>query len=289
MDREYIEKILQLAQDIENNPTRYRDSLGDKALAIAFFESSTRTRTGFSLAMQKLGGQVVEISEPKYEKSMSSPESLEDTLRVVGDYVDALALRHYSEDFIRQLSPPSRLINCGNGNDEHPTQALIDLYTIWKEYGGVENISVAIVGDLRNMRTAHSFVLALSKFDYVMVRLISPLALRLPERYKMSWNTLQKLTLSETTSFDLSNEDVIYMTGFAPRSEIPEEERLQYQLNEEKARQLKDKAIILCPLPRIDEITRGVDGNHRAKYFKQSKWGLYVRMAVLYSLLKGLT
>ncbi len=281
LTRKEIEKILQLTQEIEEKPAKYRHSLDDKALAVAFFEPSTRTRVGFSLAIQKLGGQVTELSELKYKEGMSSPESLEDTLKVVGDYADGVALRHPSEEFVKQLSIHSSLINCGNGNDEHPTQALIDLYTIWKEYKRIDNLSISLVGDLKNMRTPHSLVLALSMFDYISVNLVSPDSLRLPNRYKVG------LSASETTIFNPAHEDVVYMVGFPPHPGLREDERLQYQMNGEKSRQLKENAIILCPLPRVDEITREVDRSLHAKYFGQSRAGLFVRMAVLYSLLQN--
>ncbi len=279
LSRDDIERIFELSLDIENNLYKYRQSLDGKALAITFFEPSTRTRVGFSLAMQKLGGQVVEISEPKYKEGMSSSESLEDTLRVVGDYVNIIALRHTSENFIKQLNLPTSLINCGNGEDEHPTQALIDLYTIWREYGKIDDISVSLVGDLKTMRASHSLTLAFSKFNNVAVKLVSPASLKLPERYKNS------LSVYETALFNVGDAEVVYMTGFPPHPDIPTEERLSYQMNGERLRELREDAIILCSLPRIDEITKEVDKSYHARYFEENKWSLYVRMAVLIELL----
>lgn len=272
LSRKKVEEILNLAKEIEDNPEKFADRLKGKSLAIAFFEPSTRTKIGFSLAMQKLGGIITEINENKYKNDMSAPESQEDTLRIVGDYSDILAVRTDSEDLIKSLNTKAKIINCGNGSDEHPTQTLIDLYTIWKHFGRLGNISIAIVGNLKKMRAAHSLVLGLNKFD-IKPTLISPKSLEMPSKYGV---------FTSKEDFQ-TEEDVIYMAGFPPEQGI---DNMKYQLNQEKLKSLKENSIIMCPLPRIDEITKDVDDSPKAKYFQQSADGLFVRMATLIKLLE---
>ena len=174
------------------------------------------------------------------------------------------------------------LINCGNGSDEHPTQSLIDIYTIYQHFQKIDGLSISIIGDLKNMRTAHSLVLILSKFSNNKINLISPNLLKIPAGYIN--NPPESIILSETDKFNLEESDVIYMTGFPPNKHLSENIRLSYNLNLEKIRNLKKNSIILNPLPRIDEISREVDESPHTKYFEQSKKGLYVRMAILLSL-----
>ncbi len=280
LSREDIEEILNLAKYIEENPLKFSKSLEDKHLAIAFFEPSTRTRIGFSVAMQKLGGKVVELTEDKFKQGMSSAESTKDTLRILKDYNDLTALRHSSSDLVKSLYYP--IINCGNGIDEHPTQTLLDLYYIWRYFGKIDGISINIIGDLKNTRASHSLVLALSKFKDVNVKLTSPNSLKMPSEYKL-------IDTEEQKNFNIGPEDVIYMAGFAPIKDNPEasdENRLKYQMNIEKLDSLKEESIIMNPLPRVDEITLEVDSDKRAKYFDQSKKGLFVRMAILKKILE---
>ena len=270
--KEEIEQILFLAKDVEANPEKFSEALKGKTLAIAFFEPSTRTRVGFSAAMQKLGGNVVEVYESKLSDKMSAPESDEDTLRVVSDYADFVALRHKSRDLVKNLKINSRIINCGNGNDEHPTQTLIDLYTVLKEIGRLDNLSVAIAGDLRGMRAGHSLVLGLAKFDSIRLTLLSPKLLSMPREYLNS-------EVIEKNNFEFTNEDILYVAGFPPAKEVSEDERKSYILNASMLR--GKKTIIMNPLPRVDEIDIAIDSMQNAKYFEQSKNGLFVRMAVL--------
>jgi aspartate carbamoyltransferase catalytic subunit len=277
LSKEEIIKILDLAKDIESEPSKYSDKLKDKVLANVFLEPSTRTRVGFSVAMQKLGGSVVDLLETKFKEGMGSPESFEDTFRVMSDYSDILTLRHPSENLVNEIQTDNVLINCGNGKDEHPTQTLIDLYAMKKEFGNIENLSIEIVGDLKNMRSAHSLVLALSYFNNIKITLTSPTELKLPEKYLEN----NDLDLSEIENISLSNTDIIYIAGFPPNKLVSEDKRLSYQLNSSKINQLKESSIILCPLPRVDEISKEVDKIKQAKYFEQSKNGLFVRMAIL--------
>jgi aspartate carbamoyltransferase catalytic subunit len=282
LKREEIEETLKLAKSIKENPNQFYGSLKNKTLGILFFEPSTRTRVGFSIAMQKLGGIVSEVSESKFKDNMSSPESDEDTLRVISDYCDLIALRSKSEHLINNPKINARKINCGNGNDEHPTQTLIDLFTIFEIFGRIDGISIALIGDLKNMRSAHSLILGLSKFNNLDIKLISPDQLKMPKRY-----IAESLKVEEKEKLEIGNLDVIYMVGFPPNKEVSEETRLNYCLNLSNTKPIKSNALIMNPLPRIDEISKEVDSMIQAKYFEQSANGLFVRMAILKKLLEG--
>ena len=282
LSKEEILEILKLAKEIKNNPDNFQDKLKGKSLATLFFQPSTRTRISSSLAMQELGGNVVDLYETKLEQGMSKEESFEDTIKVIGDYVDLICLRHNLEEspFIAEKITNSRIINCGNGKDQHPTQALLDLFTIWEEFGRLDNLNIAIVGGLKNSRSAHSLIVILSLFGNNKIKLISPENLKMPEKYlKLSKN------FEETESFEIVEQDVVYMCGLTS-SDAEEEIRKKYQMNGEKLTKLKESAIILNPLPRIDEIKKEVDELPNAKYFQQSKNGVFVRMAIFMKMLK---
>ena len=285
LKREEVLGILKLARNIESETRKYFGILNHKMLGILFFQPSTRTRIGFSVAMQNLGGGVVYLYDTKFTKGMSARESLEDTVRVIGDYCDVLCIRHSIESTLEKVCRSTHvpIINCGNGTDQHPTQALIDLYTIWKEFGRLDNLRLAVIGDLKHMRTAHSLILGLSLFRGNKLKLISPKELRLPDKYLK--RVEDSLEISETDMVELRDEDVVYVAGLPPFGKG--NERLRYQIDKRKALQLKEGAIILNPLPRVDEITREVDSLRCARYFEQSKNGLYVRMAILTKILRG--
>lgn len=286
LSREDILKILELTENIEKAPDKFAKDLFNKSLVIAFFEPSTRTKVGFSLAMQKMGGNVVTISEDKKNEAMAWGEDIHDTMRVVCDYADIVCLRHHSENLMHEIGKSNKipLINCGNGKDEHPTQALIDLYTIKKEFGKLSGLNIAIVGDLRNMRSAHSLFLGLANFDN-RITLISPTGRGMPDKYLAETNADLK---HEHELGKLDAFDVVYMVGIG-RKDNPEMSSIDLEkfiLNNDGAMLLKESAIILSPLPRLDEIPRSLDNSINAKYFEQSKNGLYVRMAVLLTLLR---
>jgi aspartate carbamoyltransferase catalytic subunit len=188
--------------------------------------------------------------------------------------------------FTKSLSCTTKpLINCGNGTDEHPTQALLDLMTVHNLLGGVDGVHIAIVGDLRFMRAAHSLLLALAKFKNIQVRCISPRSLRMPGTYTSFFKkNAVRGKYKETTKMDLKDVDIVYMAGFAPKTPIryfSKKARLYYQFNKMRLRDIGAESIVLCPLPRIDEVTVEIDSTPHAKYFEQSHSGLYMRMAVL--------
>jgi len=283
LNKEEIIDILRLAKDIKNNPESFQDKLKGKSLATLFFQPSTRTRISSSLAMQKLGGNIVDIYETKIERGMSEEESFEDTIRVLGDYVDLICFRHSLEEalFIAGKNTDTKIVNCGNGKDQHPTQALLDLFTIWEEFGRLDNLNIAIIGGLKNSRSAHSLLIAFSLFENNKITLISPKNIRMPEKYlKLSKNFF------ETEDFDISEKDVVYMCGLTS-FDAEEETRRKYRMTISKAEQLNKSAIILNPLPRIDEIEKDIDELLNAKYFLQSKNMVFVRMAIFIKILEN--
>jgi len=284
LSKEELLEILKLAREIKDNPKNFQDKLKGISLATLFFQPSTRTRISSSLAMQKLGGSVVDIYETKFDQGMRKEESFEDTIKVIGDYVDLICLRHNLEEalVIAEKNTNAKIINCGNEKDQHPTQAILDLFTIWEEFGRLDNLSIAIVGDLKNSRSAHSLVIALNLFENNKIKLISPQNLKVPEKYL---KILDKNNILETEDFKILNEDVVYMCGLTPL-EASEEIRKKYQMNKGQAEQLKSSAIILNPLPRIDEIDKEVEELPNARYFQQSKNGVFVRMAIFLKILK---
>jgi aspartate carbamoyltransferase catalytic subunit len=208
------------------------------------------------------------------KQGMTKEESFEDTIIVMGNYVDVLCIRHSLKDapFIAEENTKCKIINCGNGKDEHPTQALVDLYTILNNFNRINNLNISIIGDLKNSRAAHSLVRILSYFDN-NINLISPIQL------KMSGEYLKNINFCEKEEFEITNEDIVYMAGFVPNNEISLDKRKRYNL--ELLKISKSEAIIMNPLPRIDEISKDVDCLATAKYFEQSSNGVFVRMAIL--------
>lgn len=289
MSRAEIERLIRFANKLREERVVKR-ALPHFILGLLFFQESTRTQIGFQTATYRLGGQVFTLKETKFQESMSSAESVEDTFRVLQSYADIICIRHYDEKIFSHIAGFTKkpIINCGNGYDEHPSQTLTDLMTIKELLGIIDNLSIAIVGDLRHMRTGHSLLLGLSKLSNIKVRCISPKTLSMPEKYKAIFRK-SKNTLYETDKLDLKNTDVVYMTGFAPKTPIKtfnKEIRKKYQINKNTLSKLKKNVVILCPLPRVDEITPEVDRTRFAKYFEQSELGLYMRMAIISELLK---
>lgn len=258
-------------------------------IGLLFFEPSTRTRFGFASAAQRFGLGVVTLDDFRHSQSMSAAESLEDTLRAVTSYVDVVCIRHPwegSAQLARQVVDVP-VINCGNGKDEHPSQALIDLLSIRHRRGHIDGMSVGIVGDLYSMRASHSLLMALGLYDDVTVRCMAPDELRMPRQYVDAY-TATGNKLDELGSLDLHGLDVVYMAGFVPatdRGTFDDSTRFRYRLGASQLIDLSDNAMILCPLPRIDEIDPAVDSSPLAMYFEQSRLALWVRAALLLEML----
>jgi aspartate carbamoyltransferase catalytic subunit len=268
------------------------DPLRGRILATLFYEPSTRTRFSFEAAMQKLGGGVLTAENMRESSSATKGETIEDTIRIVSGYADAIAIRHFEQGTAQAAAriSPVPVINAGDGVGEHPTQALTDVYTIKKELGRLGGLRVALVGDLLNGRTIHSLLPLLCLYKDVEIDLVSPWQLRLPLRNREE--LMEKhITFRESEKLDgvLEQADVLYVTRvqrerFASTVEY-EAVKDAYILDAELANRLKPEAIIMHALPRVNEISPDVDANARAAYFRQAKNGLYVRMALLKYLL----
>jgi aspartate carbamoyltransferase catalytic subunit len=293
-DRELLEHLFAMAQNMERDdqfralPQRMRGRI----LATVFYEPSTRTRFSFEASMQKLGGGVITAENARESSSAAKGETIEDAIKVIAGYADVIALRHFQEGAAAAAAKvsPVPIINAGDGAGEHPTQALIDYYTIRKELGRVEGLRIALVGDLLYGRTIHSLLPLLCLYPGVQIELISPPQLRMPARY-VEYLREKGASFTESEGLDRAIEgvDVVYVTRvqqerFESREEY-EAIRDVYRLDSTMANQLKAEAIIMHALPRVNEIALDVDDNRRAAYFRQAKNGLYARMALLDHLL----
>lgn len=284
LSKEEILKILDKAEDFEEVALGLRNCriLEGKILANLFFEPSTRTRISFETAMKRLGGEVVNVSAQE-ASSMAKGETLADTIRVISNYCDAIVIRHFLEGAARFAAENSSVpvINAGDGAGQHPTQTLLDLYTIRKECRRLEGLTVALVGDLKYSRTIHSLIKALTLFN-TKIYLVSPEILSLPEDFLEELNgDVEKAKLEEI----IDSVDVLYVTRIQKERFLDEEEYRRvagsYRITLDMVKRMKENAIILHPLPRVDEIDVRVDSTRHARYFKQAFYGVPVRMAIL--------
>ena len=279
-----IDALLATADDLASGakPPRLEDSV----IALAFFEPSLRTRIGFAVAALRLGAATVTVEEPRHTPAMSAPESLQDTIRVLQDYCDAVCVRHPDVTVLRNgnLGVDTPLINCGSGLGEHPTQALIDLFSVQRIRGAIDGLRIGIIGDLKNMRVAHSLLVTLANFLEVSVRCISPSSLAMPRDLVAHFRENSTGTIKEFTALDLNDLDIVYVAGFPPRagsSNVDSDLRAEFMLTPERVLRLEEDVRVLCPLPRIDEVAPEVDTLAAAAYFQQSALGLPMRMAIL--------
>ncbi|MCX6808137.1 MAG: aspartate carbamoyltransferase [Candidatus Berkelbacteria bacterium] len=261
--------------------------LEGKVIATLFFQPSTRTRLSFEAAALKLGGEVLSMENAEINSSTAKGESIEDTVMTVGQYTDLIIIRHYDQESVAKaaLVSPKPIINAGDGTGEHPTQALLDLYTIKKRLGRMNNFKIGIVGDLKNGRTTHSLIKLLARFEKVDFTFISPAGLTVPDWLRQELDS-KNIPFREVTNLAkyLSELDVLYMTRIQ-QEYMDKDEYQKYQsvycLDQVGVKQMKESAIVMHPLPRVDEITRSVDLDPRAAYFDQVRSGLCVRMALL--------
>ena len=288
--KEEIDSVLDMAASLEPYAKGKRsDMLSGKILALLFFEPSTRTRMSFETAMKRLGGGVINLG-PAEGSSISKGESLADTVRVIAGYADAIVIRHPKEGSARLASEfsPVPILNAGDGAGHHPTQTLLDLYTINKE-SHLDNLSIALCGDLKYGRTVHSLAYALSLYG-ADITLVSPPSLRMPEPIRQDLSS-KGTEVRETCDLSqvIGKVDVLYMTRIQ-RERFPDPVEYQkvaksYRITPEFLEGVRDKLIIMHPLPRVDEISSSVDETSHAMYFKQSFYGVPVRMALLKMLL----
>ncbi|WP_312650943.1 aspartate carbamoyltransferase [Aminipila sp.] len=287
-----LEEIFDLADRIIEEPAKYVHACDGKLLATLFYEPSTRTRFSFEAAMLRLGGQIIGFSEPN-SSSVAKGESIADTIKTVACYADLAVMRHPKEGApkVAAHSTDMPVINAGDGGHQHPTQTLTDLLTIRRTLGDFDNITVGCCGDLKFGRTVHSLIKALSRYKNVKFVLISPEELRIPEYVRKEILIKNGIEFEEVRSMQeaLPKLDVLYMTRVQKERFFNEEDYIRlkdtYILDKPKMKLAKEKMIVLHPLPRVNEIAVEVDEDPRAMYFVQAKNGMFVRMALIMSLL----
>lgn len=289
---EELDGIFDLADRIIADPQKYAHACDGKLLATLFYEPSTRTRFSFEAAMLRLGGQVIGFSEPN-SSSVAKGESIADTIRTISCYADVAVMRHPKEGAPRVAanSTDMPVINAGDGGHQHPTQTLTDLLTIRRTLGTFENITVGCCGDLKFGRTVHSLIKALSRYKNVKFVLISPEELTIPDYVRKEVLIKNNIEFKEVRTMQeaLGEVDVLYMTRVQRERFFNEDDYIRlkdtYILDNEKMQLAKKDMIVLHPLPRVNEISTEVDSDPRAKYFEQAKNGMFVRMALIMSLL----
>lgn len=289
---EELDKLLDLANDIEKFPGKYAHACDGKKLATCFYEPSTRTRLSFEAAMLNLGGSVLGFSSAA-SSSASKGESVSDTIRMISCYADICAMRHPKEGAALVAANNSSIpvINAGDGGHQHPTQTLTDLMTIKSLKGRLDNITIGLCGDLKFGRTVHSLINALLRYDNVKFVLISPNELKVPE-YIIENIEKAGAEYKEVTKLEdvIGELDILYMTRVQRERFFNEEDYIRLKdsfiLDKKKMSMAKDDMLVLHPLPRVNEISVEVDKDPRAVYFKQVQYGVYVRMALILKLLE---
>jgi aspartate carbamoyltransferase catalytic subunit len=284
LTRQKIEYLLEMSQEFEKYPNR--EILKGKVVATLFFEPSTRTQLSFQTAANRLGAKVIGFSDAK-TSSTSKGETLKDTILMVSNYADIIAMRHYIEGAAQYASEvaPIPIINAGDGAHMHPSQCLLDLYSMYKTQGTLENLNICLVGDLKYGRTVHSLIMAMRHYNPTF-HFIAPEELAMPQEYKL-YCQKHGITYYEHTAFreeEIANADIIYMTRVQKErfSDLMEYERVKnvYILRNSMLANAKPNMKILHPLPRVNEIDYDVDSNPHAYYIQQAKNGLYAREAI---------
>ena len=288
-----IDELINVAKDIMANKEKYAKKCEGKKLATLFYEPSTRTRLSFEAAMLDLGGNVLGFSSAN-TSSASKGETVEDTVRMVGGYADIIAMRHPKEGapFVASLKAEVPIINAGDGGHCHPTQTLTDLLTIQCEKHRLSDLTIGICGDLKFGRTVHSLITAMSRYSNIKIVLISPDELKLPDYVKTDVLEKNHMEYVETNNMEeyMPELDILYMTRVQQERFFNEDDYIRlkdyYILNEEKLENAKKDLCIMHPLPRVNEIAVEVDDDPRACYFKQAKYGKFIRMALILKLLE---
>lgn len=290
--REKLEYLLQMAAEFEHHPNRL--ILQDKVVATLFFEPSTRTRLSFETAANRLGARVIGFADPKIT-SGTKGETLKDTIMMVSNYADVIVMRHYLEGAARYASEvaPIPIINAGDGANQHPSQTMLDLYTIYQTQGSLDNLNIFLVGDLKYGRTVHSLIQAMRHFSPTF-HFIAPDELKMPESYKRYCND-NNIKYVEHQDFDadvIADADILYMTRVQRErfTDLMEYERVKdrYLLKLDMLSKARQNMRILHPLPRVNEIEYSIDDNIHAYYFQQARNGLFMRQALICDVL-GIT
>ena len=289
LSKDDILSLLEDAAKFEQNPNQRL--LEGKVVATLFFEPSTRTRLSFETAANRLGARVIGFSDPN-ATSTSKGETLKDTIKMVSNYADVIVMRHYLEGAARYASEVTNvpIINAGDGANQHPSQTMLDLYSIWKTQGTLQDIDITMVGDLRYGRTVHSLVQALSFFN-PRFHFVSPELLRMPHGYR-DFCVRHNLYYDETEHFDenvINNTDILYMTRIQKErfTDMREYEQVKnvYCLRKAMLDGVRENLRVLHPLPRVNEIAYDVDDSDKAYYFQQAQNGLYARQAIICKML----
>lgn len=290
---EELNDLMDLADDIQKDPAKYAHKCDGRIMATCFYEPSTRTRLSFESAMLRLGGKVLGFATAD-SSSAAKGESVSDTIRIISSYADICAMRHPKEGApmvaaSRSLIP---VINAGDGGHQHPTQTLTDLMTIRSLKGSLSNMTIGLCGDLKFGRTVHSLINALIRYENVSFVFISPPELRIPDYIRDDVLRKNNIDFKEVIKLDdvMPELDILYMTRVQRERFFNEEDYVRlkdfYILNKEKMLLAKKDMMVLHPLPRVNEISVEVDEDERAMYFKQVKYGMYIRMALILTLLE---
>ena len=286
--RQLLDELMTRASEMEREPHRAAGRLQGRVMAALFYEPSTRTRLSFEAAMLRLGGRTMGTDNAHEFSSAAKGESLEDTIRIVNGYADVIVLRHDEEGAARRAAAVSQVpvINAGDGRGQHPTQGLLDVYTIRAELGRIDGVKIAMVGDLANGRTVRSLAYLLSKYRDVQVWFVAPPQVAMRQDIKDHLDQ-RGVRWSETEDLEsvLATVDVVYMTRIQKErfSDLAGYEALKgvYRVDAHTLRKLQPNSIVMHPLPRLDEIATEVDTDPRAAYFRQARNGLFIRMALL--------
>ena len=289
---EELDRLFDLANDIEKHPAKYAHACDGKILATCFYEPSTRTRLSFESAMTRLGGRVIGFSDAA-SSSASKGESVSDTIRIISCYADICAMRHFKEGAPMVAAEKSGIpvINAGDGGHQHPTQTLTDLLTIRTMKGRLSGFTVGLCGDLKFGRTVHSLINALVRYEDTHFIFISPEELRVPD-YITDMLRTRGIPFEEVIRLEevMPRLDLLYMTRVQKERFFNEEDYVRlkdfYILDRNKMKLAKEDMLVLHPLPRVNEISVEVDNDPRAAYFKQAQYGVYVRMALILTLLE---
>lgn len=287
--KEKILYMIELAKKFEETPNQ--PILENKIVATLFFEPSTRTRLSFETAASRLGAKVIGFTDPKVTSSTKG-ETLKDTIMMVSSYADIIVMRHYLEGAARYASEisPVPIVNAGDGANQHPSQTMLDLYSIHKTQGTLENLTICLVGDLKYGRTVHSLLMAMRHFNPTF-KFIAPNELKMPQEYKIYCKEygIKYTEHTEFTEEVISDADILYMTRVQRErfTDLMEYERVKnvYILKNSMLEHTKDNIRVLHPLPRVNEIALDVDGSPKAYYFQQAQNGLYAREAILTDVL----
>ncbi len=293
LSTEEIDGLIEVAKDIIANKEKYSKKCEGKKLATLFYEPSTRTRLSFESAMMELGGNVLGFSSAN-SSSAAKGESVADTVRVIGGYADIIAMRHPKEGapLVAAMKSEVPIINAGDGGHNHPTQTLTDLLTIQCEKHRLSDLTIGVCGDLKFGRTVHSLITAMSRYTNIKFVLISPNELKIPDYIKKDVLEKNNIEYIETQDIEeyMSDLDILYMTRVQRERFFNEDDYIRlkdyYILNKEKLEKAKEDLCIMHPLPRVNEISTDVDDDKRACYFKQAKYGKYIRMALILKLLE---